>query len=443
LFIRSVFLTLSTEFFTLGGSFLTGILLARGLSVPERGVMALVMALPWTVAGLANLGLPQANIYLVGRKKISSQKVLASSLTAALVLGALVIALLVPFREQALASFLKGLPQEYYLPLLLLVPLLLVDGVLLSILRARQRFDLFNLRRLANTVLLLAGFSAALLLVRGGLDMVVRVYLGVTVLLVFFNLVLTSRVVPVSLGFNRQHTAASLRFGLKSYLQNFSGALNYRLDIYLLTLFLNPEQVAYYAIATTVAEVAWYIPDTVGVVLFPRLANTPLDQINQITARVCRSTVALTGMIAAGIGAAAWLLVPIIYGHEYSASVLPLLILLPGIVFMGVYKVLTRNYSSRDRQQVSIFAAGSALILNVVLNLALIPLWGPSGAALASTVAYTAAGLLMLAVFRRDSGFSVREILLPNYIELYGHWQWALGLLFNGLRRASPLQDER
>jgi O-antigen/teichoic acid export membrane protein len=422
MFTRNVILTFSTEMATLGGNFLVGVLLARSLSVPERGIMALVMALPWTIAGLANLGLPQANIYLIGRKKQSARAVLAASLTAAIFIGFLVVALLAPMRDKALNTFLRGLPQEYYLPLLLLVPLLLIDGMLLSILRANQRFDLYNLRRLANTIFLLAGFSTALLLVRGGLPWVVWVYVAVTVLLVGLNLYITSRVVPISVGMSRGFTQASLRFGMKSYLQNLAGALNYRLDIYLLALLLDPTQVAYYAIATAVAEIAWYIPDTIGVVLFPRLSNTPLDQIHAITAM-------------------GWILIPLFYGQAYSASVLPLLILLPGIVLMGIYKVLTRNYSSRDRQQVSIVAAAAALSLNIGLNLILIPTWGTAGAALASTFAYTSAGLIMLAVFTRDSGMAFREVVFPRGAELSSHWRWARQLVEGGWRSLKAVQE--
>jgi O-antigen/teichoic acid export membrane protein len=435
-FIRNVFFTLATEFITIGGSFLAGILLARGLSVEDRGVMALVMAFPWTIASLMNLGLPQANIYLLGREKFAPGTILASALTAALALGALAFLAMFALRETALGTLLRGLPREYYLPLLALVPLLLVDGVLLSILRARQRFDLFNLRRLANTLLLLAGFTAALLVARGSLSGVVWVYVAVTAALVGLNLLLTRRVVPVSLGLNMQFTGSSVRFGLKSYLQNLFGALNYRLDIYLLAFFLAPEQVAYYAIAVSVVEVAWYIPNTVGLVLFPRLTSAPFGEIHAITARVCRSTVAATLVITVLIGMAGWLLVPVIYGEAYHASVTPLLILMPGVVFMAIYKVLTRNFTSRDRQQVSILGAFLAMLSNVGLNLIFIPLWGVAGAAFSSTLSYSLAGILLLVFFIRETGLSLSEILLPRPSELAGHLRWAKSAVEGGWGKA-------
>jgi O-antigen/teichoic acid export membrane protein len=429
LFIRSVLLTLSTELFAVGGNFLIGVMLARGLSVPERGIMVLVMSLPWTVAGLANLGLPQANIYLIGRKKYSLPSVLGNALAVAFLAGGLAVLALWLFKDAVLSTALRGLPEAYYLPLLLLVPLLLVDGVLLSILRARQRFGLFNLRRLASTAFLLVGFGGALLVLRGSLSLLVWVYLGATLLMALLSLVLVRREAPLRLEYTPGLASASLRFGMKSYLQNLAGALTYRLDVFLLAFFLSPEQVAYYAIATAVAEVAWHIPDTVGVVLFPRLSNTPVEQIHAITARVLRNTLAALLLVIAAMAGVSWFLVPFIYGAAYTASVLPLLILLPGILVMGIYKVIGRNYSSQDRQQVTILAAFLALGLNLGLNLILIPLWGVTGAALASTFGYSAAGLVMLAVFRRDTGFGWSELLLPRLSEITGHLRWARAAL--------------
>jgi O-antigen/teichoic acid export membrane protein len=201
--------------------------------------------------------------------------------------------------------------------------------------------------------------------------------------------------------------------------------------VYLLAFFLAPEQVAYYAIATALAEVAWYLPDTVGVVLFPRLSRMPHEEIHTITARVCRSTVGLTLIMVVVLGGVSWFFVPFAYGEAYAASVVPLLILLPGIVVMGIYKVLTRNYSSRDRQQVSIAAAFTALALNIGLNLVLIPLWGVPGAAVASTMGYIAAGVIMLFAFRRDSGLALSEVLLPRISELTGHLRWARSALLD------------
>ena len=75
--------------------------------------------------------------------------------------------------------------------------------------------------------------------------------------------------------------------------------------------------------------------------------------------------------------------------------------------------------------QVSILVSGIALILNVGLNVILIPRWGVAGAAVASTVSYTVAGATLLMFFLADSKLSWQQVLLPKRNELVGHLHWA------------------
>jgi len=183
--------------------------------------------------------------------------------------------------------------------------------------------------------------------------------------------------------------------------------------------------VAFYGVAASLAQVVWYVPNSVGVVLFPRLSNVSVEQIHQITARVCRNTLAITSLIVVGMLTVSWFLVPLVYGLAYRATVPPLLILLPGVLSMCLYKVLSRNFTSRNRQQVSILASSTALALNLGLGWILIPQWGVVGAATASTVGYAAAGIVLLVFFLRDSRLPWQNVLLPRWDELTGHWQWA------------------
>lgn len=440
MFIRDVFYTFSTEILTVVGNFLIGIVLARALTPAERGIMVLVMTLPWTVVSLVSLGLPQANMYLVGRKKRDARMVLGNALVVSITLGLFSAVVLDVMKELLLRTVLKGLPQEYWLPLMVLVPTVLVDVVMLSILCARQRFDLFNLRRMATPALMLAGFVIGLVLGKGGLSAAVGVYFTITILLAMLSLVLTRREVPLTLAFDCRLTRESFRFGLKSYLHDLVGRLNYRVDVYLLAFFLTPAQVAFYGVATSLAEVAWYVPNSVGTVLFPRLSHAPVEEVHQITAKVCRNTLALTGLIVVGLLALGWLFVPLVYGPAYRATVPPFLILLPGVMAMVIYKVLTRSFTSQNRLQVPILAASAALMLNFGLDWLLVPRWGVVGAAIASTVGYAAAGTVLLAFFLREFGLDWREVLLPKLDELIGHLRWAKASLQHRMAQGRDLR---
>ncbi|HIP96355.1 MAG TPA: hypothetical protein EYH32_03970, partial [Anaerolineae bacterium] len=124
---------------------------------------------------------------------------------------------------------------------------------------------------------------------------------------------------------------------------------------------------------------------------------------------------------ALALAAAGSLLVPFLYGTAYSGAIRPMLILLPGAVVITVYKVVVRDFISRDRQKVPILTAVLGLAVNVVLNLVLIPKLGTAGSALAATLSYSiTTGVLVLA-FIAESGLGLREVALVRRSDLTPH----------------------
>lgn len=445
-FFRNVLGTFGTEVLTVGFNMLLGILTARLLGPERRGILTLVMTLPLTLVHFADLGVSQANIYLIGRRKRPAEAILTNSLVIALGSGLVIAAVLWLLRDWVLDTLLRGLPAPYFAAILLLLPLLLLYTYWIAILRAWERFRLVNLLLLLMPVSLLICVTPALLIFQGrddSLEWATAAYLGGSLLAIGAGLFVVARQVrqqsmgPVRL-FDRCLARESLGYGLKSYVQNLMGHLAYRLDIYLVALFLDPRDVAFYSIAVSIAELAWYVPNSVGIVLFPKLSNEVEERIHPLTAEVCRHTFSITLLITAGVTIAGIIGIPLLYGAEYRPAIFPLLALGPGIVVMSLYKVLTRNFSSRNRQQVSVITALIGLALNVILNVLLIPRFGTVGAALASSVAYAVMSVALLIAFRRESQLTWRQIALPGQDDWKRYTQLGLYLRTKFQERSKP-----
>jgi O-antigen/teichoic acid export membrane protein len=417
-FFRNVLGTFATEIFTVAINLLLGVLTARLLGPERRGVLTLVMTLSLTLVYFADLGISKANIYLIGRRKRSETAVAANSLFIALNVSVVVSLFLWLARDLLLDTLLRGLPSHYLSAILLLTPTLLLYTYWMAILRARQSFGVFNFLRLLMPVTLLGFMALALLVFQGGIGWATVAYVIATFLAASVGLLIVGRLVRFRPVFYWPLARESLIYGAKSYMQNLVGHLAYRLDVYVVALFLSPRDVAFYSIATSIAELSWYIPNSVGIVLFPKLSNEPEEKIHSLTAEVCRHTLFITLLATGGVVLAGVLGIPLLYGAEYTPAIAPLVALGPGVVAMGLYKVLTRNFSSRDRQQVAVLIAVLGLILNVTLDALLIPRLATAGAALASSCAYSVMGVALLFAFRRESGLSWREILRPRRSDL-------------------------
>lgn len=410
-FFRNVLGTFITDGLIVALNLLLGVLTARVLGPERRGVLTLVMTLPLTLVYFADLGLSQAHVYFLGRNRRSESSIMANAVVIALAVGALVGLALWSIRGLVLSTLLDDLPAHYLTAILLLVPPLLLYTYWMTILRARQQFGYFNVLRLLMPLALLGCTALALLVFRGGIGWAVVAYLTANVLAIAISLFVVGRLMRFKFAFDWPLIRESLAYGLKSYLQNLIGHLTYRLDVYLVALFLPPSEIAFYGIATSVAELSWYIPNAVGMVLFPKLSNELEERIHPLTAEACRHTLIITAAVTTAVTLVGVIAIPLVYGADYRPATAPLIALAPGVLAMSLYKILTRNFSSRDRQQVSIVIAGLGLTLNVALDVLLIPRLGSTGAALASSCAYSVVGAAMLWAFRRDSQLSWREIL--------------------------------
>jgi O-antigen/teichoic acid export membrane protein len=99
---------------------------------------------------------------------------------------------------------------------------------------------------------------------------------------------------------------------------------------------------------------------------------------------VATLAVMLVGLLE-GANLIAWL-----YGSEFTGAAPALMWLLPGIVFLSVHTILMHYYYAIGTPAITILAPFCGFVLNVALNLLLIPSFGIVGSALASTMAYGA-----------------------------------------------------
>mgnify|MGYP003729404659 CR=1 FL=1 len=396
----------------------SGIITARWLGPHDRGLFQLLTELPTMLSNFVKLGVPQASVYFMRRRQATAAAVASNSLWLAAVLGTLAALVCWTGRDWLLANVLKDAPPVLIPPTLALIPFVLLQFYLLGVAQAQERFHEYNIRQIVPNLLSLAGLVLFLVVLDLGL---VAAVASQAAIVVFMSLWLAWRVhreSPLRLRLDRPLLRGMLAFGGKSYVQTLAATLHFRLDKYLIAYLLEPRFVAFYAIAANLANLLLRVSDAAGTVLFPRLAAAEQQAAHVATARVCRHALFLTTLGGLGLAALAPFAIPLLYGQRFAAAIEPLLILLPGALFVALYQILTRNFTSRARQEINIVAALSALVLNVALNWTLVPRWGIAGAALAHDLSYGTAAAILLIAFLRQSGLSLRAVLVVHREDL-------------------------
>jgi O-antigen/teichoic acid export membrane protein len=424
-FVRDTASVLGTEVLVTFLAIGTSVITARVLGPHDRGLFQLLVILPVTLSNFVKFGIPQANVYFMRRRNAPSSLVAANAFWLAIGLGGGLAIICYLGRDFLLSTILRQAPPATLPPVLLLLPFVLLQTFFLGIVQAQERFREYNLQQILPPTLGLVGMTIALLWLRAGL---LGAIITQTVVVMIVVLALMRRV-QRSTGFGFQADPALMRgmlaFGGKSYLQTLASTLHFRIGQYMIAIFLDPTQVGLYAIASHLTNLILKVPEATGTVLYPRLAAAAERNAHAQTSAACRHTFFITGLASLGCLLFGGLAIRILYGEAYAGAVVPLWLMLPGVVCLSLYLLLTRNFTSRARQEVNIAAAGMALVINVVANYLLIPRLGIAGAAIATSLSYGGATLLLLVYFVRESGHTLGQTLLVGRADLANYLRLA------------------
>ena len=209
------------------------------------------------------------------------------------------------------------------------------------------------------------------------------------------------------------------RFSLICHAANVSHWLHLRANVFLINFLLGPTAVGLYTVSQALCESLWILPRVTASALMPAVAAQEKDPGLSQTLRACRTTVFLTAIAGLGLCLVASPLIQLVFGPEFAGSVVPLWFLLPGVCLGACTGILSSFLTGRGRPELPFYNSFTSLVLNLVLNLVLIPRYGISGAAMASTVSYSFSALLNYFFLRQMTNVAVRNVVLIHREEIW------------------------
>jgi len=192
-------------------------------------------------------------------------------------------------------------------------------------------------------------------------------------------------------------------------LANLLQYLNYRADILLIGFFLSQTEVGWYYVSVMIAERLLFLTQATATVLLPAASSSDIQRKKTPILSRLNFTVVFAGSVV--IAATAYWLVPLLFSAVFSNSVLPLVVILPGIISLSVSKILSADLTSRGLPQYSIYVSLLNFCLNISFNIIFIPKMGIVGAALSSTLSYTASLLLQIYFYYRLTNTGLSELI--------------------------------
>jgi O-antigen/teichoic acid export membrane protein len=415
----------ATRLLQFGSTVVVAFLLARLLAPDGRGVYSLLLLLPSTLFAVGQLGLPSALTFFAGAgRSLGSLVVAAAALGATLAGVMLTVSLLaLPLLQPVLFS---AAPLDLLQVAVLALPIQLAASFFGSILWGRQLVRPYSRVLAIQSVAWLVAVGGLVgiggLGVPGALASYLLVTAGGAMAVIALALRERSRDVAAGADPGTVHqpvrVGTLLGYGLRLYPAGLTTFLSYRGDLFLLSALLgDAAAIGRYALAASLAEITFQLPDSIATLFYPRVAGAERGEADRLAPSMARFTLLVTGLGALVLIPMAWLAIRVVL-PGFEGSFLPFLILLPGTVALGASKVLSGYVSGLGRPGPVGAVAVTALVVNLALNLVFIPPLGIAGAALASMTSYGLHAWLTVALASRLSGARTRDFILPGRAEL-------------------------
>ena len=211
-----------------------------------------------------------------------------------------------------------------------------------------------------------------------------------------------------------------LHYGAFLQLSMLVSTLNKRLSLYLLNTHCDERSIGVYASGTQVTEGVNIVGQSIGLVEFSALSNTDKAQrASQLTMRFMKLSILLTFTALLVICLLPTTFFEWVFSGEFSDIRTVILLMAPGIVFFSAHTVLANYFSGTGKPKYNLFASLIGLSVTFVSAFILIPLWGIRGAAITTTLTYTALFVYQWFVFHKHTGSRLWQ-LVPNKDD----WGW-------------------
>ena len=388
---------------------------ARYLGAAGFGILSFALAFTGIFGVFSDLGLSTLTVREVARDKTLASKYLGNITVMKIIL------VIITFGLIAITINLLGYPEQT-IKVVYLVALSVIFGAFSnmfnSIFQAYEKMEYVSVGRILSSALMLAG---ALFAISYGFDIVgfASIYFIVSAIVLGYSFVVcvwkfAKPEIEVDWSFWKPTIKEALPFGLTGTFIT----IYLWIDSVMLSLMKGDEVVGWYNAAYRLVLVLLFIPVAFNSAVFPLMSQFYINSTNSLKFMLEKhfKYMLIIGFpIGVGTTLLADKIILLIFGTEYTPSVIALQILTWAIVLIFARTAFERVLEAANRQIIVTEVFGGCALLNVILNVILIPRYSYIGAAVATLITDFAVFVLIF-VWSLKIGYSVPNKQLVEVI---------------------------
>lgn len=386
---------------------------ARYLGAEGFGVLSFALAFTGMFGVLMDVGLSTLTIRNVARDNSLVCKYLGNIAMMKIVMAIVVFGLIV-----MTINFL-GYPEQTIKVVYIIAFSIIFNTFIVlfnSIFQAYEKMEYVSIGRILNSVLMLVGILIAIKQSFGIIE-VASIYFIVTAIVLLYSFVICvwKFVLPkmeMDWEFWQYMIKEALPFGLTGIFTT----IYFWIDSVMLSLMQSDEAVGWYNAAYRLVMMLLFIPLLFNTTLFPSMSRFHISSTKSLKF-ICKKYFKFLILISIPIGVATTLLadkiILLIFGAGYIQSIGVLQLLIWVLVFIFANAPITLLFTSTNMQNIITKITGISMVVNIILNLLLIPKFSYLGASAATLI--TEFMVMTLAfVYAYKSGYNIHKMQLVS-----------------------------
>lgn len=380
---------------------ISGVFSTRILGDEAKGAFTLFQANAQLFVLIFSLGIQTGIVYFISSKKINEKQIVGMTwfifIASALLL--LILLLFIKFFDLTFIFLPENYSTTFYLGILFCMYLLsFMNSLFSAFFQAHSDFKIINQIALLNSIINVVVFSALFYVIRNNsyenqwrLNLILITTLSVLLLNSLLWLLYYRKRINVQPDFTfefKNQFKTFLLYNSSIYFGMFVNFFNYRLDLWIVNHYLPEKDLSYYSLAANINQIILYLAVTIGSVMLPNLSSRSEEDRFAIFVRVSRICFIAFLFIISIACLVAGFIIPFMYGTQFSHTILPFRIILPGILFSCITQLFSIFIVSINRNMYNIIACSAGLVITLLMDITLIPAFGISGAAIATASSY-------------------------------------------------------
>lgn len=383
-FIMNALLTMSSMIFPL----ITFPYISRALQPEGIGKVNFAISIVSYFTMFAQLGIPTYGIRACAQVRDDKDEL--SKVVQELLLISIVMCTLSYIAFFLSISFIPRLRNDYKLFLIIGSSILLNTIGVEWLYKGLEQYSYITIRSLIFKVI---GVVSMICLVHNPSDY--NIYGGITVVASYASYILNFLYLRKLVSLKKKSTL-NLKRHLKPVFQFFAMAcattIYTNLDTVMLAFMVNDTAVGYYSAAVKIKGVLVGIVTSLGTVLLPRasyyIENNNQEEFMRIAAKALRFVLIVATPLTVYFILYARVGILFISGASFENSIIPMQVIMPTILFIGLSNIMgIQMLIPLGSEKVVLHSEIVGAVVDLVINLILIPFLGATGAAIGTLVA--------------------------------------------------------